>query len=285
LHLKSWLAPFDVKAVKPTPRPGFPADVIMQMHVVYPDASWSGWMGNFFGKLPNEAFEKMTAEEATKAKAVLKRMSDLYLAGDATSFGVAMRKGKPVVFLVTQRANAVDYGAEVKAIAEQVKDAGAAGDKLDVAISSYAAGAATVTRVAATDPKKENKVYIDAIQQGNVLMVSFGAEEGHYVQELAELGMKGTSNVLCAGVLDLQAALTAGSEGGGPFAMLPPDTLQSLRTAFAGQAITWTVQTGAPAAGSAGGQANYLYTDLQVPTVVVKQVVQTGMGLMMPRAQ
>jgi hypothetical protein len=52
--------------------------------------------------------------------------------------------------------------------------------------------------------------------------------------------------------------------------MMPPNTLQSLRAAFAGQAISWTLQTG-----TAGeGQANYLYGDLQVPTVVVKQLAQ-----------
>jgi hypothetical protein len=268
LHLKTWLSPFAVKAVKPMPQPGFPADAILQVHVVYPGGA--EWLGNYFEKMPNEAFNGLTPEDVGKAKPLMKRASNLFFDGDAVSVAVAVRKGKPVVFLVAQRSKPANYAAELKTITDEAKSIGKKEAQPASEISTYSSGNTTVTRLAIGNPSSDDRVYIDAIEQGNILMFTFSPDTGHYVSELPVLGMKGTTSVICAGVLDLQGALSAGAEGGGPFAMMPPNTLQSLRAAFAGQAISWTLQTG-----TAGeGQANYLYGDLQVPTVVVKQLAQ-----------
>jgi hypothetical protein len=267
LHLKTWLAPFTAKAVTPAPRPNFPQGVLFQAHVVYPDADWAHWADRLIDGLPAEALDHTTPAQAARGKALVKRAANLFLEGDAVSCAAAVRDGKPIVYLVVQRADAVDAAAELRAMTAEFtginKDLGASGAE-EAAVTSYDAGGKSVTRL--TVKSKDAMIYADALQDGKTLYATFSPADGKHVAELAGLGMNGTTASLCAGALDLGAVVQAGSDGNGPFASLPPNTLRDLRAAVAGQALTWAVQ--------AGGQGNFLYADVQIPMPLAKQLAR-----------
>ena len=138
--------------------------------------------------------------------------------------------------------------------------------------TSYLASAGAFTDNRLEMVGKDNTVYVDGVQNGKTIAITFSGEKGHFVEELAALGMKGATTTFVAGVLDLTAVLNAGGEGAGPMAMLPPNMVQELKNAFAGQGITWTVQT--------ADQGNFLYTDIAVPMVVAKELSKIAAGVM-----
>jgi hypothetical protein len=276
LQLKTWLAPVSIAAVKPAPRPVFPGGTVFQIHIVYPDAKAAGWMSGIVDKLPKEAFEPMSPEQATRAQALIKRMVNLYGGGRAVSVAMAMKGNNPLVYVVNQLSESLDYGGEVKAIAAEAgtlaKEMGE--DETPMEVSTYKDGANSVVRLTFND--KEVRTYIDAIQageEGKFLWVTMSTDDGHHVAELAKLGMRGTSTALCAGILDLGAMLSAATEGGIP---LPPNMVEDLRASFAGQGVSWTVQT------SGEGNSGYLFVDMQVPVAVAKGIAKTIAGASEP---
>jgi hypothetical protein len=264
MHLQLWKLPFATKAGKAMPRPAFPAGMIAQMHVVYPDAETAAWLDQQLDQMQDASIPG-PPEKRPQVKAVLKRLAKFNGQAEAVSMAVTMQDKMPLVYVVDQLREEVNVGEELKGLATDLK--AIAGEELAKAdVTTYDAGGKTVQRLELSGKGPEQHVYIDALQQGKVVYFAFSGKEDKVVESLAGAGMNGSSNVLCAGVVDLSAALNAASSGGGgPLSQLPPDALAQLKTAFAGQGITWTAQGGE-------GAANYLYFDLTVPFQAAKQV-------------
>jgi hypothetical protein len=265
LHLQFWQMPlpFAAKAIQPKPRPAFPAGVIAQMHVIYPDAETAHWLDRQLDEM-QEASIPGPPDKKPQIKALLKRLAKFNGQAEAVSMAITMQDKLPLVYVVDQLREDLDLATEIQGIATDLKAVAAEEVKADV--TTYDAGGKTVQRLALTSTDGSDKVFVDALQQGKTIYFAFSGKEDKVVESLAGAGMKGTSNALCAGVLDLTAALNAASSGaGGPLSDLPPDALAGLKTAFAGQGITWTAQ-GAEAGG------NYLYFDLAVPFNAAREV-------------
>ena len=76
------------------------------------------------------------------------------------------------------------------------------------------------------------------------------------------------------GVLDLGAILNEASSGaGGPLSNFPPDALAQLKSGFAGQGITWTVQ-------AADGSGNYVFADVAIPFQAAKAAGKVSRQMM-----
>lgn len=267
LHLKSWLAPSPVGAkAKESPRPAFPAGMIVQMHLVYPTPEAAGFVEKQLAAVPDSAFGGgLPAEYHQRVKDLVLKAVALNSKADAVSLGFAMKDGHPVLYLVDQFNDTVDAGKQLTEIAEKgvALASEAAKEKISLDRGTYDAGGKKVQRLTFSPADSKSKVVVDEVQDGKVGYITISDNtEGKYVGDLAAAGMKGTSSMLCAGAVDLSEAVTAGMDVGG----LPPDMLQKMKAAVAGQAITWTVQS---------SDQNFLYTDVSVPKAVIRELIKS----------
>jgi len=138
--------------------------------------------------------------------------------------------------------------------------------KLNLDHASYDAAGKKVQRLTFSPEDSKTKIVLDEVQNGKVAYITISDNaDGKYVADLAAAGMNGTSSVLCAGAVDLGAAVNAALDSGG-LPGLSPDGLQKLKAAYAGQAITWTVQS---------SEQNFLFTDVAVPKVAIRELVKS----------
>lgn len=266
LQLQLWKMPFASKPVKPVARPAFPAGVIAQMHVVYPDAEAAMWVDKQIDQM-QEASIPGPPEQRERMKAFLKRLAKFNGQAEAVSMAVAAKDDQPVFYVVDQLREEIDLEAELKAISEDLKVL-AKDEIVGNELTTFDLGGKKVHRLALAGKQESQRAYIDAVKDGKIVFVTVGMKDEKPIEGLLAAGMNGQSSVLCAGVLDLTAALNVASSGaGGPLSMLPPDALAKLRGAFAGQGITWTVQ------GAEGG-GNYVYTNIAFPIQAVREVVR-----------
>ena len=266
-HLRSWLMPSPIKGkARELPRPNFPAGMVVQMHAVFPDAQAAGFLEQLAANLQEDSMEMLAPVYRARAKDLLVRAAHTVSGCDGISFAHTMKDGHPVFYFVAQLSQPADKLEEIKGIATETAalstESGLAHASVDA--SSYDADGKKVQRLVASDDTQKGKAVIDAIQDGKLLYVTISDNpDGKYVGELAKAGMNGTSSVLCAGVVDLNAAFKAISDSGGMGA-LTPDKIESLKKELGGQGITWTVQS---------SDQNFLYVDLAVPTAAAKWVI------------
>ncbi|HVT82327.1 MAG TPA: hypothetical protein VHM90_16915 [Phycisphaerae bacterium] len=286
LHLRYFHSPSPLTAKsREMPRPAFPAGTFFQMHVVYPDAASAGFVEHQLAALPDDAFAAgMPPVYHERMKALVLKAAALNTKSDAISAGFALRDGHPVFYLVDQLSEQVDAGKELRDIFQEATGLATegAGVKINLDATTYDAGANKVQHLvlapdiaaaaAAGTPLPAVatvKITVDTVQVGKTFYMAISDNaDGKYVADLPAAGMKGSSNVLCAGVLDLGEGFKAASDTGGMPGMTP-DELQKLKQAFAGQAITWTVQS---------ADAGYLVADLQIPKVAIKKMIAAVSG-------
>ncbi len=276
LHIETWMRPFDFKGSRKFPKPSFPADIVAQMHIVYPNAESVGWFNHFIAEMPNESFKRdkqekqLTAEQAARVKALMIRAVKLLTGADAQSLGLGFKAGKPILYAVNQYTNDLDFAGEMQSIL-------ANGDKLDKEtgdtdspiVSKYqSAGGKSVTRVLLMN-KDKKEAYIDFVQTGHVVDLTIAADDGKYLDTVAGLPTNGEISNLCVGSVDLTAALKAEQESG-ETPKLHPDQLHELTTAFNGQSITWVAKT--------IEQTKDVYIDLAIPFGVLKELPKMMMG-------
>jgi len=277
LHLRYFHSPSPVTAKsREMPRPAFPAGTFFQMHVVYPDAASAGFVEHQLAALPEDAFAAgMPPVYHERMKNLAIKAASLNSKSDAISAGFALRDGHPVFYVVDQLSGDVDAGKELKEILQEGAGLSTegAGAKINVDASTYKAGDKSVQHIVLSPDGAPVKITIDTMQVGKTFYAAISdSADGKFVADLPAAGMKGSSSVLCAGVLDLGEGFKAASETGG-MPGLSPDELQKLKQAFTGQAITWTVQS---------AEAGYLFADLQVPKAAIKKMISALSG---PAAQ
>ncbi len=270
-HLKSWLAPspLSIKA-KEAPRPAFPAGMIMRMHVVYPTVEAAGYIEKQLAALQEDAFGMGTPAALHKrVKDLVVKAATLNTRTEAVSVAFAMKEGKPVFYLVDQFSADFDALKEIADIAKEgvslATEGGSA--KLTLDSSTYTVGDKKAQRLTLSPggAQAAEKVVIDEIQSGRTLYVAISLNsDAKYVVDLANAGLDGKSSVLCAGAVDLGAVAAAAIDAGG-MPGLTPDMLQKLKVGWAGQGVTWTVQS---------SEQNFLYTDVQVSKQVIRDLVK-----------
>ena len=235
-----------------------------QMHVVYPDKETSQWAEQQVDAM-QDATLPGPPETKAQVRSVLKKFAALHAKSDGFSLAISIKEKTPIIYIVDQFSEDVDAAAELKGMQPDFEAIAKTG-QMKTELSTYDLGDKKVQRLAITGAKRDNNAYLDVIQDGKVAYATIAVKDEHFVEKLKAAGMNGKSNVLCAGVLDLGAILQeASSGGGGPLSNLPPDALAQLKTAFAGQGITWTVQ-------GAEGDGNYVYADLAIPFQAAKAV-------------
>jgi hypothetical protein len=271
LHLRTWLSPSPIAAKpKSVPRPVFPDGTILQMHVVFPDGATAGLLEQQLTSMPEDTFSELPPVLRARAKDIVVRASHLVSQSDAVSLAFTMKDGHPIFYLVNQFNADVDGSKEINEIATTAAALSTeGGTKIAAEASTYDAGGKKVQRTIVAPDGVPQKLIIDTVQSDKVLYLTISDNpDGKYVGDLAAAGMNGTSSILCAGAVDLGATINA--LGGVGIPGLSPDKIESLKKTLAGQGITWTVQS---------SDQNFLYSDLAVPTDVIKEVIKAvGIG-------
>ncbi|HEY4330902.1 MAG TPA: hypothetical protein VGN88_14260 [Phycisphaerae bacterium] len=269
IHLKSWLAPtpFDAKA-KEAPRPAFPAGSFVQMHLVYPSPDAAAFLEKQLSQLPEDFFGgDLPPVYHERVKDLVIKAANLNTRTDAVSLAVTVKDKHPVLYLVDQFSDGTDAMKEITEILEigSALSTEAGGNKFDVVGSTYDAGGKKIQRLVVGPGDAKDKLIIDEVQTGKVAYFAISDNaDGKYVADLAAAGMNGNSSALCAGAVDLGAIMAAAADTGG-MPGLNPDELQKLKTALAGQGITWTVQS---------SDQNFLFADIQVPKQVLRDLIK-----------
>jgi hypothetical protein len=260
LHLQAWKTPFAVKTGKELPRPAFPAGVIAQMHVVYPDKETAHWLEAQVDGLQDSSVPG-PPETKAQMKSLLQKLAALHSRLEGFSAGIAMQDEMPIFYIVDQFGEDVDAAKDLKELQPDVEAIGKA-NGMKTEMSTYDAGGKTVQRLASTSDKPSDNLYIDVLQEGRVVYATISPKDRHDVEKLKAAGMNGKSNVLCAGVLDL-----------GALANQAKDAMAQFKTEFAGQGITWTVQ-------AADGGGNYMFVDVAVPFQAAKTIGKLARQMM-----
>ncbi len=277
VHMELWLMPVELAEARRFPCPTFPADVVAQMHIAYPNAEAANWASTLMAKIPDDAVadKKPGAAANPKIRAAMTRFVQLFTGADAQSMAVQITARKPVLYLVNQYGHDVDAAKEMQEIATELNAANKdSGDGDVMAFTSYKNAAGQAISRLTQLVKGKQLTTIDVVQHGRILTFSIADDDGQHVDAVAALPAKGEISKLCTGSIDLDACLSA-AESSGQMPPLPPEKMKQLHTSLAGQAITWSAK--------ANAEAKYLYVDVGTPFVLFTEAGQMAMmNMMMP---
>lgn len=266
VDLRTWISPIAAAAGVPSTmqRPVFPKGTIFVTHVIYPGGPGSRWTDAIASAvpLPDEAAK---AHE-TEYRDFVKRALRLFAGGDAMSIGVAPRGNTATVYVVSQLHDAVDFAGEMQELNKSSKSFGMEpGETSEV--TSYDAGGKKVVRISDKNPAG-NSIFIDGIQDGKTLYLSFAPDDGKYVADLAAGGLKDSSNLAVAGALDL-GGFVQHLAAAGRFEGIPDNVKNALLTGYAGQVVTWSMQ--------AVPDQKAMLAQVHVPKAALKMMVMMQM--------
>lgn len=269
LHLKTWLTGPHLEGKRAFAKPTFPADTFLQMHVVYPNEKAANWSADLVASMPDEAFTEdgeRTPEQIQRERKLVTGLLKLFTGADAISVAGTMVKGKPVVYVVHQWTEDMDFAKELK----DLVNAGLAHSmelKQDpgLTMDTYSVDGKTIQRVKLTNRKKPGEeMHIDFLQSGKTVYMTIAADEEKRVTGLAALPTQGETSALSVGAVDLGKAIAVAEEQD-EMKQMPAEQRERMAKLFKDRQVKWVMQH--------SPEGKFIFVDMSIPTALIKDAV------------
>jgi hypothetical protein len=222
-------------------RPGMPAGVFARADMNFAPTDSTTNIRQLLQKAFNQGATSdatLSEENKKKLEGVADKMGGLLFDPAATSMGVEIVDGSPVLYLVQHWSKAVDAPKEWKYLMEE---ADSVSTKKELSTEEYADGGTTIERMTL---KADQTIRMDVAQKENDVFITISPGEGHVISKLLAAQPEGPMKGVFSGYVDLGKSADAALKfPGSPLPSLPAQTQEKLDDLLKGQKIMITTSS------------------------------------------